>query len=76
MDILPSGSIFRELQIIHETGCFSSESSFEDQWQQPLYQHSLNDNQEVGKSRNDLPATARPNLSMEFLTTPCCANDV
>uniref|UniRef100_A0A182MIK0 Uncharacterized protein n=1 Tax=Anopheles culicifacies TaxID=139723 RepID=A0A182MIK0_9DIPT len=34
MDILPSGSIFRELQIIHETGCFSSESSFEDQWQQ------------------------------------------
>ncbi|XP_058456822.1 uncharacterized protein LOC131434184 [Malaya genurostris] len=34
MDILPSGNIFRELQIIHDTGCFSSESSIEDQWQQ------------------------------------------
>ncbi|KAL9700239.1 hypothetical protein quinque_003680 [Culex quinquefasciatus] len=34
MDILPSGNIFRELQIIHETGCFSSESSIEEQWQQ------------------------------------------
>uniref|UniRef100_A0A182FES6 Uncharacterized protein n=1 Tax=Anopheles albimanus TaxID=7167 RepID=A0A182FES6_ANOAL len=42
MDILPSGSIFRELQIIHDTGCFSSESSIEDQWQQVLSkQHQL-----------------------------------
>lgn len=37
MDILPGGSIFRELQDIHDTGYFSSQSSFEDQWQQACY---------------------------------------
>lgn len=34
MDILPSGSIFRELQDIQDTGYFSSQVSIEDQWQQ------------------------------------------
>jgi uncharacterized protein YfbU (UPF0304 family) len=34
MDILPSGNIFRELQVVHETGYFISQSSIEDQWQQ------------------------------------------
>lgn len=34
MDILPSGNIFRELQDIHDTGYFSFQPSFEDQWQQ------------------------------------------
>jgi krueppel-like factor 6/7 len=34
MDILPSGNIFRELQDIHDTGYFSSQTSIEDQWHQ------------------------------------------
>ncbi|XP_014770070.1 Krueppel-like factor 6 isoform X1 [Octopus bimaculoides] len=34
MDILPSGNIFRELQVVHETGYFSSQPSLEDRWQQ------------------------------------------
>lgn len=37
MDILPSGSIFRELQDIQDFGYFSSQSSIEDQWQQVNY---------------------------------------
>lgn len=34
MDILPNSNIFRELQDIHDTGYFSSQTSIEDQWQQ------------------------------------------
>lgn len=34
MDVLPSGSIFRELQIVHDTGYFSAQPSLEDRWQQ------------------------------------------
>lgn len=34
MDILPSGSIFRELQDIYDTGYFSSQSTIEAQWNQ------------------------------------------
>ena len=34
MDSLPSGSIFRELQVVHDTGYFSSQQSLEDKWQQ------------------------------------------
>ncbi|ESO87984.1 hypothetical protein LOTGIDRAFT_126955 [Lottia gigantea] len=34
MDILPSGNIFRELQVVHDTGYFSSQPSLEDRWQQ------------------------------------------
>ncbi|XP_025086423.1 Krueppel-like factor 6 [Pomacea canaliculata] len=34
MDVLPSGSIFRELQVVHETGYFSAQPSLEDRWQQ------------------------------------------
>jgi len=34
MDILPSGNIFRELQVIHDTGYFSAQPSLEDHWQQ------------------------------------------
>ncbi|KAL5005686.1 hypothetical protein ScPMuIL_016844 [Solemya velum] len=34
MDVLPSGNIFRELQIVHDTGYFSSQPSLEDHWQQ------------------------------------------
>lgn len=39
MDILPSGNIFRELQDIHDTGYFSFQPSFEDQWQQVIYKN-------------------------------------
>ncbi|KAK6166075.1 Krueppel-like factor 6 [Patella vulgata] len=34
MDILPSGNIFRELQVVHDTGYFSAQPSLEDRWQQ------------------------------------------
>lgn len=34
MDILPSGSFFKELQIIHETGYFPEHFSVEDKWEQ------------------------------------------
>ena len=34
MDILPSGSIFKELQVIHDTGYLSAQLSLEDKWQQ------------------------------------------
>ncbi|XP_074662612.1 Krueppel-like factor 6 [Tubulanus polymorphus] len=34
MDVLPSGNIFRELQVVHDTGFFSSQASLEDHWQQ------------------------------------------
>lgn len=32
--LLPSGTIFRELQDIHDTGYFSAQPSLEDHWQQ------------------------------------------
>ncbi|XP_015182091.1 PREDICTED: Krueppel-like factor 7 [Polistes dominula] len=38
MDILPSGNIFRELQLIHDTGYFSAQASLEDHWQQTCYE--------------------------------------
>ena len=34
MDILPSGGIFRELQVVHDTGYFSGHPSFEEDWHQ------------------------------------------
>lgn len=34
MDILPSSNIFRELQVVHDTGYFSAQPSLEDRWQQ------------------------------------------
>ena len=34
MDVLPSFSIFQELQIVHETGYFSALPSLEETWQQ------------------------------------------
>lgn len=34
MSFLPSGNIFRELQVVHDTGYFSSQPSLEDRWQQ------------------------------------------
>ncbi|XP_054168092.1 Krueppel-like factor 6 [Oppia nitens] len=36
MDILPSGHIFKELQVIHETGYLSAQLSLEDKWQQTM----------------------------------------
>ncbi|XP_042201897.1 Krueppel-like factor 7 [Callorhinchus milii] len=34
MDVLPSYSIFQELQIVHDTGYFSAMPSLEETWQQ------------------------------------------
>ena len=34
MSFLPSGNIFRELQVVHDTGYFSAQPSLEDRWQQ------------------------------------------
>jgi len=36
MDILPSANIFRELQVVHDTGFFSVQASLEDHWEQTL----------------------------------------
>ena len=36
MDILPSGGIFRELQVVHDTGYFSGHPSFEEDWHQVI----------------------------------------
>lgn len=38
MDVLPSGNIFRELQVVHDTGYFSAQPSLEDRWQQVYMQ--------------------------------------
>lgn len=37
MDILPSGNIFRELQVVHDTGYLSAQTSLEDHWEQVNY---------------------------------------
>ena len=37
MDILPSGGIFRELQVVHDTGYFSGQASLEEDWHQVRY---------------------------------------
>ena len=34
MDIFPSGNIFRELQVVHDTGYLSAQTSLEDHWEQ------------------------------------------
>ena len=36
MDVLPSGGIFRELQVVHDTGYFpiTGQPSFEEDWHQ------------------------------------------
>jgi krueppel-like factor 6/7 len=41
MDILPSGNIFRELQVVHDTGYLSAQTSLEDHWEQVNYPFSL-----------------------------------
>lgn len=38
MDILPSGGIFRELQVVHDTGFFSGQASLEEDWHQTSYE--------------------------------------
>jgi len=38
MDILPSGGIFRELQVVHDTGYFSGQASLEEDWHQTCYE--------------------------------------
>ncbi|XP_039252061.1 Krueppel-like factor 6 [Styela clava] len=38
MDVLPCGNIFVELQIIHDTGYFSSKPSLEENWQQTCFE--------------------------------------
>ena len=34
MDVLPSGSIFQELKVVHDTGYFDGKVSPEERWQQ------------------------------------------
>lgn len=38
MDVLPSGGIFRELQVVHDTGYFSGQASLEEDWHQTCYE--------------------------------------
>uniref|UniRef100_A0A182IJL6 Uncharacterized protein n=1 Tax=Anopheles atroparvus TaxID=41427 RepID=A0A182IJL6_ANOAO len=70
MDILPSGSIFRELQIIHETGCFSSESSIEDQWQQGCRIVDIDCNELCVADGNRIPNSVTGATSKYSLTRP------
>lgn len=42
MDILPSGNIFKELAVVHETGFLSAQLSLEDKWQQVRMESALN----------------------------------
>lgn len=41
MDVLPSGNIFHELQVVHDTGYYDGKVSPEEHWQQvglfPIY---------------------------------------
>lgn len=41
MSFLPSGQIFRELQVVHETGYFSAITSLEDHWQEVSLHHRM-----------------------------------
>ena len=34
MDVLPSGNIFHELQVVHDTGYYDGKVSPEEHWQQ------------------------------------------
>jgi len=38
MDVFPSGGIFRELQVVHDTGYFSGQASLEEEWNQTCYE--------------------------------------
>lgn len=38
MDFAPNVNIFRELQVVHDKGYFSSHTSFEEDWQQTCYE--------------------------------------
>ena len=46
MDVLPSGNIFHELQVVHDTGYYDGKVSPEEHWQQ------------VGQSKYILLATS------------------
>ena len=56
MDVLPSGGIFRELQVVHDTGYFSGQASLEEDWHQ-VYLPLLNNNTEIHlKFQSRIPA--------------------
>ena len=42
MDVLPSGNIFHELQVVHDTGYFDGKVSPEEHWQQVRRRRQLN----------------------------------
>ena len=45
MDVLPSGGIFRELQVVHDTGYFPTQGqpSLEEDWHQVREAHIIHD---------------------------------
>ncbi|TRY62187.1 hypothetical protein TCAL_13910 [Tigriopus californicus] len=56
MDCAPNVNIFRELQVVHDTGYFSSQVSPEEDWQQNCYEMEkyLKDEPRVSASNNGL----------------------
>lgn len=56
MDCAPNVNIFRELQVVHDTGYFSSQVSPEEDWQQTCY--------EMEKYLKDEPSTKKKNSSL------------
>ena len=49
MDVLPSGGIFRELQVVHDTGYFPTQGqpSFEEDWHQVRAYYTHGDGEQV-----------------------------
>ncbi|XP_059055256.1 Krueppel-like factor luna [Achroia grisella] len=52
MDVLPSGSLFRELQDVTDTGYFEYKVSLEDNWQQTCYEMARYLREEPRKRRD------------------------
>lgn len=41
MDVLPSGNIFHELQVVHDTGYYDGKVSPEEHWQQVSFKSHI-----------------------------------
>ena len=70
MDILPSGSIFRELQDIHDTGYFSAQPSLEDHWQQVRPRRVVCSAPSAALGRIDASAGAPQDYSCVWIDRP------
>lgn len=68
---LPSGGIFRELQVVHDTGYFSAQASLEDSWQQNcLEMERYLKNEPRLTSYRKLDTEADSNSWTKFISSP------